>query len=65
MGEEISWGQRIFNIETPWFLAEANAEKETNLHNLVIGETSVNTLVFGKLLGLGLGMFLTVIPIAY
>ena len=65
MGEEISWGQRIFNIETPGFLAEANAQKETNLHNLVIGETSVNKLVFGKLLGLGLATFLTVIPIAY
>jgi hypothetical protein len=25
MGEEISWGQRIFNIETPGFPAEANA----------------------------------------
>ena len=25
MGEEISWGQRIFNIETHGFLAEANA----------------------------------------
>ena len=65
MGKKSVGGQRIFNIETPGFLAEANAQKETNLHNLVIGETSVNKLVFGKLLGPGLATFLTIIPIAY
>jgi len=34
-GEEISWGQRIFQIETPgWFLAHHNNQDEMNLHNL-------------------------------
>lgn len=33
-GEEISWGQRIFGIETPELIQEANAQKELNLHNL-------------------------------
>lgn len=65
MGEEISWGQRIFGIETPEFLAEANAQKETNLHNLVIGDTSINKLVFGKILGVGLGAFLILTPILF
>lgn len=32
--EEISWGQRIFGVETPEFLKEHNAQGETNLHNL-------------------------------
>ncbi len=36
-GEEISWGQRIFNIKTeevsPW-LAQANRQEELNLHNI-------------------------------
>ena len=33
-GEEISWGQRIFNIETPEKIAEENLQNELNLHNL-------------------------------
>jgi len=35
-GEEISWGQRIFNIQTPEVLKEINFKQETNIHNLVI-----------------------------
>jgi len=33
-GEEISWGQRIFNWSTPETLAKVNQQGETNLHNL-------------------------------
>jgi len=33
-GEEISWGQRALGFQTPQFLAELNAQQETNLHNL-------------------------------
>ena len=33
-GEEISWGQRALDIETPEWLREANAQQEINLHNL-------------------------------
>lgn len=32
-GEEISWGQRIFNLETPEHLAEINTQGEINIHN--------------------------------
>jgi hypothetical protein len=32
--EEISWGQRIFNIATPKSLASVNIQNETNLHNI-------------------------------
>lgn len=65
MGEEISWGQRILGLETPEFLANVNAQKETNLHNLVIGETSVNKLIFGKLLAVGLAGYLTLLPFLF
>ncbi len=34
-GEEISWGQRVFGWQTPDWLAEANKQNETNVHNLV------------------------------
>jgi hypothetical protein len=33
-GEEISWGQRIFKIETPEILKNDNAQGEINIHNL-------------------------------
>lgn len=33
-GEEISWGQRLFGWGTPEAFTSANAQDETNLHNL-------------------------------
>lgn len=35
IGEEISWGQRIFGWSTQGVFAEINAQDETNLHNIV------------------------------
>lgn len=35
-GEEISWGQRIFNIQTPEVLEKVNYQQETNIHNLAV-----------------------------
>lgn len=61
-GEEISWGQRIFSVETPEWLAERNKQSEMNLHNLVIGGHSINKLVFSKLLGVVLLVYLLVVP---
>ncbi len=34
-GEEISWGQRIFNIQSSEFFLEHNKQAETNLHNMI------------------------------
>ena len=33
--EEISWGQRVFHVQTPAVLQELNRQGETNIHNLV------------------------------
>ena len=33
--EEISWGQRIFYVETPGIISEHNLQEEVTLHNLV------------------------------
>jgi hypothetical protein len=33
-GEEISWGQRLFNFETPVALEEINDQNEFNFHNI-------------------------------
>lgn len=57
-GEEISWGQRVFDLETPDRLEEANEQDEITLHNL----SSVHTLfrltmlvagLYGSLLAVG------------
>jgi len=32
--EEISWGQRIFNLRTPQLFLENNLQEEINIHNL-------------------------------
>lgn len=58
--EEISWGQRIFGIESPPFFAENNVQGETNLHNFLTGPEStllkdiVEYTLAGALVGYGL-----------
>ncbi|NQU86348.1 MAG: hypothetical protein HQ541_11355 [Mariniphaga sp.] len=49
IGEELSWGQRIFNINSGSYFLENNTQSETNLHNLQIGNTRINTLIFTQL----------------
>lgn len=36
MGEEVSWGQRIFNYQSPEYFKENNIQDEFNFHNLKI-----------------------------
>lgn len=64
-GEEVSWGQRLFNIHSSQFFQANNAQGETNLHNLVVGQTKVNKLVFGKLLGLVFAMYFFILTPLY
>lgn len=64
-GEEISWGQRIFGWESGDFFLERNAQSETNLHNLVVGETKLNKLIFSQLLGLVMVIYLLILPVMY
>ncbi len=63
-GEEISWGQRVFGLETPDYLKERNAQGELGLHNLMVeinGEkVKINKLVFGTGLALALAIYLFV-----
>lgn len=53
--EEISWMQRIFNIDTPAALMENNMQQEINFHNL-------NTLLFETIYYFGAFVLLTVLP---
>ncbi len=64
-GEEISWGQRIFGIETPAYFKEKNLQGETNLHNLKINGLEVNRIVFSYLLIGALVIYLAIFPLLY
>ncbi len=64
-GEEISWGQRIFNIESSQYFIENNAQQETNLHNMVVGETKINKLIFSQILTVVLVIYLIILPLLY
>lgn len=48
--EEISWFQRVLNVESPEFFRNNNRQRETNLHNLALGDSSVNKRVLVKII---------------
>lgn len=64
-GEEISWGQRIFDIASPEFFVKNNSQQETNFHNLILSGVKINKLLFGLLLGIFVGLYLLVLPLLY
>ena len=51
-GEEISWGQRIFSIESNNFFSRYNLQGEINLHNLKLFGLKINIVVFTYGIGL-------------
>lgn len=64
-GEEISWGQRIFNVESSEYFLQNNAQGETNLHNMVVDGKKINKIIFSQLLTLILVLYLIVTPILF
>jgi len=48
--EEISWFQRILQIQSPEFFQQNNRQSETNLHNLGFGKESLHKAVLLKLI---------------
>ncbi len=64
-GEEISWGQRIFGVQSSEFFLQNNAQGETNLHNLVVGDKKLNKIIFSQLLTLVMVVYLVIAPILY
>jgi len=64
-GEEISWGQRIFNIESPEFFVNHNAQGEINIHNLILDGRKINKIIFGTLLGVCIGVYFLILPMLY
>ena len=64
-GEELSWGQRFLGLESSEFFKSNNSQKETNLHNLVIGGKSINLIIFSRTLIVLMAAYLVVLPILY
>lgn len=64
-GEEISWGQRIFSIETGEFFSQHNLQNETNLHNLQIGDVKINKLIFSQGMVIVFGFYFIFSLISY
>ena len=64
-GEEISWGQRIFALETTDYFKEHNDQEELNLHNLVVGDVKINKLFFGVILTTAILVYMVIVPLLY
>jgi len=60
-GEEISWGQRIFGWESGEFFMERNIQEETNIHNLIVGDTQLTKTLFGPILTSVMLLYLVVL----
>lgn len=65
LGEEISWGQRIFNFQTSAYFQEHNSQDEENIHNLIIGGEKLNKIIFTDVLVAGVVIYLVGIPFFY
>jgi hypothetical protein len=48
-GEEISWGQRLFDLQTPDWLERNNRQEELNFHNIVVGGAQVADYMYPAL----------------
>ncbi|SLN51815.1 hypothetical protein ROG8370_02304 [Roseovarius gaetbuli] len=64
-GEEISWGFRLFHWQPNEFFLQNNAQQETNLHNLVVGDVKLVKTVFGSGLTVVIMLYLLVMPLLY
>ena len=62
-GEEISWGQRIFSVESGEFFLRYNKQEETNLHNLVVGGQDLNMIIFSRLIIFALLFYFVILPL--
>jgi hypothetical protein len=65
VGEEISWGQRIFDWKSPEFFLSNNSQGETNIHNLVVDGKKINKIIFGTFLGICIVFYFLILPFLY
>lgn len=61
--EEVSYFQRVIDIEAGAFFQKHNRQAETNIHNLIVGGVNINRLIFGKLFFVALLTHNLILPI--
>lgn len=64
-GEEIAWGQRIFDVVAPDFFQQYNTQSDITLHNLKFGDFKVNKVIFGLIAGIISGVYVLILPVLY
>ena len=64
-GEEISWGQRIFSIESNDLFLNHNSQDEINIHNLRIKGININKLIFSYGFSIIFGVYFIFLLIGY
>lgn len=64
-GEEISWGQRIFNFRTSAYFQQHNSQGEENIHNLILDGEKINKIIFTDALIGGVVIYLIIFPWIY
>ena len=64
-GEEISWGQRIFSIESNDLFLNHNSQGEINIHNLRIKDVNINKLIFSYGFSIIFGFYFLFLLIGY
>lgn len=62
--EEISWGQRLFGVETPDTIARYNTKDEINLHNMFPFLTGVRTRYIYSVIVLFYGIMMPLLSLA-
>ncbi|MFW8637504.1 hypothetical protein [Cribrihabitans pelagius] len=60
-GEEISWGQRIFDFATPEAIERANKQNEFTIHNLSFFDSYGGTGAYASMLMLSVGLVLPIL----
>lgn len=64
-GEEISWGQRLFNFKTSAYFQAHNSQDEENIHNLILDGEKLNKIIFTDALIGGVIIYLIIFPWLY
>lgn len=57
--DEISWGQRILNIETPHAITNLNEQSEITIHNSIVNAAAIEQLFF-----IAVSIWVFLLPIA-
>ena len=58
-------GAASFGWESSEYFVQNNLQQETNLHNMMVGETKINKLIFTQILISVLVIYLLFLPILY